>query len=75
MIRWCFLTAVLLEARWFTRAEVSAVLAHPQGTTIRRTEYEQFDDTAGTPKPMTVADPEGPPPFRVPPRTAVRDSC
>lgn len=46
------------------------MLAHPQGTTIRRQEYQQFDDTSGIKKPMAMAHEQ--PPFRVPPRTAVR---
>lgn len=65
------LIVACIEARWFTRAEVTAVLAHPQGTTIRRQEYQQFDDTSGIKKPMAMAH-EQQPPFRVPPRTAVR---
>ncbi|GJJ09671.1 hypothetical protein Clacol_003895 [Clathrus columnatus] len=58
---------VLVEARWFTRAEVAAALAHPQGTVIRQAEYKRFDnddDQGGHVEPNI-------PPFRVPPRTAI----
>ncbi|KAF8591850.1 hypothetical protein K439DRAFT_1401158 [Ramaria rubella] len=59
----------LAEARWFTRAEVLAVLAHRDGTIIRRAEYKQFDDTAAEPKQMPTQ--QDAPAFRVPPRTAI----
>lgn len=60
----------LSEARWFTRGEVRAALAHPQGTVIRRGEYKQLDDNATEERPPDKTDGDSPP-FRVPPRTAI----
>ncbi|KAG9074169.1 NADH pyrophosphatase [Ceratobasidium sp. UAMH 11750] len=66
----------LEDARWFTREEVLAVLAHPEGTNIRRREYKRFDETqdqstkaadAGT-EPQASTDL---PAFRVPPKSAI----
>ena len=68
----------LIEARWFTREEVQAVLAHRDGSIITRREYKKFDDhdegntgrlanaNAGEEKKVDDA-----PPFRVPPATAI----
>ncbi|ELU41680.1 ATP-dependent RNA helicase drs1 [Rhizoctonia solani AG-1 IA] len=68
----------LLDAKWFTREEVLAVLAHPDGTNIRRREYKNFDEAqdhsaksataAGSIDPQPLNDQ---PPFRVPPRSAI----
>ena len=52
-----FLTAGSLDARWFTREEILAVLDHPDGTNF---------SFARTPVPG-----EDDPPFRVPPKTAI----
>lgn len=66
----------LLDAKWFTREEILAVLAHPDGTNIRRREHKNFDepqDHSG--KPAAAAGPIDPPkdlpPFRVPPVSAI----
>ncbi|KAF8761720.1 DEAD protein [Rhizoctonia solani] len=68
----------LEDAKWFTREEVLAVLAHPDGTNIRRREYKNFDEAqdhsaksataAGSIDPQPLNDQ---PPFRVPPRSAI----
>ncbi|KZW02458.1 hypothetical protein EXIGLDRAFT_829336 [Exidia glandulosa HHB12029] len=34
----------LADAKWFTRDEILAVLAHPKGTLIRKREYKKFND-------------------------------
>lgn len=75
-----------IDARWFTRDEVNSVLAHAQGSTIRRAEYRKFDDDDAKPstekevekdaRGTTAAaqmpsEPTAPPPFRVPPTTAI----
>jgi len=37
------------DARWFTREEVIAVLAHPDGTNLRRRDYAKLDEiTSGS---------------------------
>ncbi|KAF8509833.1 NUDIX hydrolase domain-like protein [Gautieria morchelliformis] len=59
----------LAEARWFTRAEVAAVLAHPLGRIIDRTDYKQLDNPSQK-HAMAVAA-QDPPPFRIPPQTAI----
>ncbi|CAE6481409.1 unnamed protein product [Rhizoctonia solani] len=68
----------LEDARWFTREEVLSVLAHPDGTNIRRREYKNFDEAQDqSTKSATVAgsiDPQplkDQPPFRVPPQSAI----
>lgn len=64
------------DARWFTREEVQAVLGHRDGTTITRREYKRLDEiegnqnSAGEEKGEEVKE-EAPPPFRVPPVTAI----
>lgn len=45
------------------------MLAHPQGSIIRRAGYKQFDDNS---EPVTGMAEREAPPFRIPPRTAVR---
>ena len=67
----------LADARWFTRAEVQAVLAHRDGTTITRREYKILDDIEKSDKRgekgeyVKEAEDLAPPPFRVPPTTAI----
>jgi len=42
----------LADARWFTREEVLAVLAHPDGTNLRKRDYVKLDaiTSGSTPK-------------------------
>ncbi|CAE6448399.1 unnamed protein product [Rhizoctonia solani] len=68
----------LEDAKWFTREEVLSVLAHPDGTNIRRREYKNFDEAQDQPTKAAAAagpiDPQPPkdqPPFRVPPQSAI----
>ncbi|KAG8734144.1 NADH pyrophosphatase [Ceratobasidium sp. 423] len=68
----------LEDARWFTREEVLSVLAHPDGTNIRRREYKNFDEAQDqSTKSVTAAGPIDPQPpkdqpsFRVPPQSAI----
>lgn len=61
----------LIEARWFTRAEVAAVLSNPQGTVIRQAEYKRLDDDGGKETATSVEAATDTPSFRVPPRTAI----
>lgn len=67
--------AQLLDAKWFTREEVLSVLAHPDGTNIRRREYKNFDEAQDhSAKATGPVDPQAPkdlPPFRVPPTSAI----
>ncbi|KAF8609633.1 hypothetical protein BDV93DRAFT_431821 [Ceratobasidium sp. AG-I] len=67
-----------IDAKWFTREEVLAVLAHPDGTNIRRREYKNFDEAQDhSAKPTGAGGPseppasEGLPAFRVPPASAI----
>ncbi|KAI5118889.1 hypothetical protein M0805_003564 [Coniferiporia weirii] len=62
----------LVDARWFTRAEVQAVVAHKHGSTISRQEHKKFDaedDADKDGEKVHVEDTH--PPFRVPPLTAI----
>jgi NAD+ diphosphatase len=52
-----FLITISLDARWFTREEILAVLDHPEGTNF------SFANTSTPGKDD--------PPFRVPPKTAI----
>jgi len=68
----------LEDAKWFTREEVLAVLAHPDGTNIRRREYKNFDEAQDhSTKPTGAGGPSEPPAsddlpaFRVPPTSAI----
>ncbi|CEL57694.1 hypothetical protein RSOLAG1IB_02438 [Rhizoctonia solani AG-1 IB] len=68
----------LEDAKWFTREEVLSVLAHPDGTNIRRREHKNSDEAQDhSAKPATAADSVDPrpvkdqPPFRVPPPSAI----
>ncbi|KAG8754220.1 NADH pyrophosphatase [Ceratobasidium sp. 428] len=66
----------LEDARWFTREEVLAVLAHPEGTNIRRREYKNFDEAQdqSTKAAATGSEPQTSsdlPAFRVPPKSAI----
>lgn len=68
----------LSDARWFTRAEVQAILAHPDGATITRREYKKLNENESTSAQKYPAAEENvevevlaPPPFRVPPTTAI----
>jgi NAD+ diphosphatase len=64
------------DAKWFTRDEVLAVLAHPDGTNIRRREYKKFDEAQdpstkpsdASSEPLVASDL---PDFRVPPKSAI----
>jgi len=77
----------LVDAIWYTREEIKAILAHPEGARITRQEYKKFDDE-DTKKgdqsqnsqqpPSTTSDSavsqtstKPLPPFRVPPTTAI----
>ncbi|KAG9101037.1 nucleolar DEAD-box protein required for synthesis of 60S ribosomal subunit [Ceratobasidium sp. 370] len=65
-----------LDARWFTREEVLAVLAHPEGTNIRRREYKNFDEAQDRSTKAAAAGTEAQassdlPAFRVPPKSAI----
>lgn len=68
----------IIDAKWFTREEVLAVLAHPDGTNIRRREYKNFDEAQDhSAKPSGAGGPNephasgDPPAFRVPPPSAI----
>ncbi|CAE7060799.1 unnamed protein product [Rhizoctonia solani] len=68
----------LEDAKWFTREEVLSVLAHPDGTNIRRREYKNFDEAqdqstraAAAAGPIDPQPPKDQPPFRVPPLSAI----
>ena len=37
---------ILLDARWYTREEILAVLRHPSGTNFSKREYKAMDDDA-----------------------------
>lgn len=72
------------DAKWCTREEIKAILAHPDGARITRQEYKKFDDEE-TKKPVqsenaqkaesTISSQalatDKPPPFKVPPTTAI----
>lgn len=71
-----------IDARWFTREEVAAVLAHKHGSTIRRTEFRRLNEDEGRKddgegekeKEIKAKEDEGEhstPAFRVPPATAI----
>lgn len=68
----------LPEARFYTKAEVRAVLAHRDGAVIRRNEYKRLDEAEsgkalapeGEPASSSVATSDRPG-FRVPPISAV----
>ena len=87
---------LLLDAKWYTREEVLAVLRHKEGTNFTRSDDKQLaksleesvtvDVSGGDPlggdaavhdgpsrvAPAPVAsEVNGPPPFRIPPRTAI----
>jgi NAD+ diphosphatase len=69
---------MIIDARWFTRAEIQSVLDHPTGTTFGRAEYKKMaESTEGRVrrdnKDSTVIEDikiEGPP-FKLPPITAI----
>ncbi|KAH7345018.1 NUDIX hydrolase domain-like protein [Rhizoctonia solani] len=68
----------LEDAKWFNREEVLSVLAHPDGTNIRRREYKNFDEAqdhstkaAAAAGPIDPQPPKDQPPFRVPPQSAI----
>ena len=56
-LRLCSADASLSDARWFTREEVLAVLAHPDGTNLRRSDHAKLEEiTSGSaPKKQPVA--------------------
>lgn len=55
--RFHLLITLLLDARWFTREEILAVLDHPEGTNFSSASIS--------------ASGEGAPPFWLPPKTAI----
>ncbi|KAJ7503053.1 NUDIX hydrolase domain-like protein [Mycena galericulata] len=66
----------LIDARWYTRAEVLEVLNHKLGSNIAPADHKKFDDVANgttTSKDAVQAVPVvvDEPPFRVPPTTAI----
>ncbi|KAJ6589961.1 NUDIX hydrolase domain-like protein [Mycena vulgaris] len=64
----------LMDARWYTRAEVLEVLNHALGTNIVAADHKKFDDVAnGTTSTDAPAAPVvvDEPPFRVPPTSAI----
>ncbi|EIW83465.1 hypothetical protein CONPUDRAFT_81396 [Coniophora puteana RWD-64-598 SS2] len=72
----------LEDARWFTREEVRAVLAHPSGTNFTRRDYKQIADEVDPPvkdqqqskeaaSAHAIAPKDEEPPFRMPPMTAI----
>ncbi|KDN50205.1 hypothetical protein RSAG8_01541, partial [Rhizoctonia solani AG-8 WAC10335] len=68
----------LEDAKWFTREEVLSVLAHPDGTNIRRREYKNFDEAqdhstkaAAAAGPIDPQPPNDQPSIRVPPKSAI----
>jgi len=74
----------LVDAKWCTREEIKAILEHPDGARITRHEYKKFDDeeakkgvqSPDTQKAETTISSQSlaadkPPPFRVPPVTAI----
>ncbi|KAH7920621.1 hypothetical protein BV22DRAFT_1039621 [Leucogyrophana mollusca] len=72
----------LEDARWYTRDEILAVLAHPTGTNFSRRDYKQIaelqegadsKDAASTrpQEQIAAASKDDDPPFRMPPLTAI----
>ncbi|KLO15364.1 hypothetical protein SCHPADRAFT_902380 [Schizopora paradoxa] len=77
----------LVDAKWCTREEIKAILAHPDGARITRQEYKKFDEdevktdgqssssSANARKvenaPVSSQSQVQPPPFKVPPTTAI----
>lgn len=66
----------VLDAKWYTRAEIQEVLSHPKGTTIATRVWKKInelvDGKAADPSSTTKDDvEEDEPPFRVPPLSAI----
>ncbi|KAJ7125197.1 NUDIX hydrolase domain-like protein [Mycena epipterygia] len=64
----------LMDARWYSRAEVLEVLNHKLGTNIVAADHKKFAEAANgtTSKEINQADPVvDEPPFRVPPTSAI----
>ncbi|KAF8663665.1 hypothetical protein AX16_000907 [Volvariella volvacea WC 439] len=69
----------LVDARWFTREEVTAVLDHAAGKNMTKSEYKKFSDLIEGKDNQhkekletgVLATAKDAPPFRVPPATAI----
>ncbi|KAH7905966.1 NUDIX hydrolase domain-like protein [Hygrophoropsis aurantiaca] len=69
----------LEDARWYTREEILAVLAHPTGTNFSRRDYKQIAEIQDGPDKKEsgatvqdqIASKDDEPPFRMPPLTAI----
>ncbi|KAH8118956.1 NUDIX hydrolase domain-like protein [Phellopilus nigrolimitatus] len=62
----------LVDARWFTRAEVQAVLTHKLGSVLTKQDQKRFDaDEADKDSEKAAAAAVELPPFRVPPPSAI----
>lgn len=65
----------LVDARWYTRAEIRTVLRHPSGGKFGKAEYkkmaESVEDRTAETKMVQIEFKNDDPPFRLPPVTAI----
>ncbi len=70
---------LILDARWFTREEILAILEHKDGTSFTRSDYKQMASMDERDNVKSVGDPPGGvqdgdsrnAAFRIPPRTTI----